>query len=161
MLDLNLHVNGKSARAACHPDDSLLHVLRNHLDLKGTRFGCGLEQCGSCTVLVDGTPRYACTMLAGDAAGSRVTTIEGLVDDADGRLHLLQETFLEEQAGQCGYCLSGMIVRAKALLDANPCPTRADIVEALDGNLCRCGTHLRILRAVERAARKLGERCGT
>ncbi|MEM7407622.1 MAG: (2Fe-2S)-binding protein [Pseudomonadota bacterium] len=158
MLELDLHVNGRTARATCHQDDTLLHVLRNHLDLKGTRFGCGLEQCGACTVLIDGVPRYACTTLASEVASAHVTTVEGLSNQTDGHMHPIQEAFLEEQAGQCGYCLAGMIVRVKALLDDNPAPSRTDIAAALDGNLCRCGTHLRILRAVERAARALGAR---
>jgi nicotinate dehydrogenase subunit A len=124
----------------------LLDVLRNELDLKGSRYGCGLEQCGSCMVLVDGAPVYACSQEVGSISGKRVTTVEGLAG------HPLVQAFLDEQAGQCGYCLSGILISAKALLDRNPTPTRADIVAALDVHLCRCGTHFRILRAVERAA---------
>jgi nicotinate dehydrogenase subunit A len=129
---------------------SLLEVLRNHLGLMGTRYGCGLEQCGSCTVLIDGQPAFACTREAGTVAGRSVTTIEGL--GTPDNLHPLQQAFLDEQAGQCGYCLSGIILSAKALLDRNPHPSRRHIVEALDRHLCRCGTHQRIIRAVERAA---------
>jgi nicotinate dehydrogenase subunit A len=131
---------------------SLLETLRNHLGLMGTRYGCGLEQCGACTVLIDGQPAFACTRETGTVAGRTVTTIEGL-GTAD-RLHPLQQAFLDEQAGQCGYCLSGIILSAKALLDRHPKPTRTQIVEALDRHLCRCGTHQRIIRAVERAAER-------
>ena len=129
---------------------TLLEVLRNHLGLMGTRYGCGLEQCGCCTVLVDGEPAYACTREVGTVAGRAVTTVEGL--GSATAMHPLQQAFVDEQAGQCGYCLSGIIVSAKALLDRNPRPSRADIVTALDRHLCRCGTHQRIIRAVQRAA---------
>jgi len=115
----------------------------------GTRYGCGLEQCGACTVLVDGEPVFACTRETGTVAGRSVTTIEGL--GTPDKLHPLQQAFLDEQAGQCGYCLSGIILSAKALLDSNPKPSRAQIVEALDRHLCRCGTHQRSIRAVEGA----------
>jgi nicotinate dehydrogenase subunit A len=118
--------------------------------LFGTRYGCGLEQCGCCMVLVDGQPTYSCTREVGTVAGKAVTTIEGV--GSPGKLHPLQQAFLDEQAGQCGYCLSGIIVSAKALLDRNASPSRADIVAALDSHLCRCGAHQRIVRAVERAA---------
>ena len=148
---LTLTINGSARVAASAPDTPLLLVLRNELGLTGVRYGCGLEQCGACMVLVDGRPTYSCTMQVQDAAGKSIETVEGLAD-ADGKLHPLQQAFLDEQAGQCGYCLSGILVSAKALLDANPRPTRAQIVEALDKHLCRCGTHTRILRAVERAA---------
>ena len=131
----------------------LLDVLRNQLDLKGTRYGCGLEQCGSCMVLLDGEPIYACSREIGTVAGRSITTIEGLGSAAQP--HPLQQAFLDEQAGQCGYCLSGIVISAKALLDRNPSPTRADIVAALDKHLCRCGAHPRILRAVEKAAAML------
>jgi nicotinate dehydrogenase subunit A len=149
-LGIAFTVNG-SARSADVPDGTtLLEVLRNHLGLMGTRYGCGLEQCGACMVLVDGQPAYACTREAGTVAGRSVMTIEGI--GSTDKLHPLQQAFLDEQAGQCGYCLSGIIVSAKALLDRNPKPTRSDIVEALDKHLCRCGAHQRIIRAVERAA---------
>jgi nicotinate dehydrogenase subunit A len=131
----------------------LLDVLRNYLELKGSRYGCGLEQCGACMVLVDDEPVYSCTREAGTVAGRKVTTIEGL--SAEGRLHPLQQALLDEQAGQCAYCLSGVIISAKALLDRNPSPTRSEIAAALDKNLCRCGVHVRILRAVEKAAAML------
>lgn len=151
-MSIELNVNDKSVTVAVTETTPLLHVLRNLLDLKGARYGCGLEQCGSCMVLVDGEPVYACTREIGTLAGRRIATIESL-----GGTHPLQTAFLEEQAGQCAYCLSGIILSAKALLDRNPSPTRADIVEALDKHLCRCGAHPRILRAVENAAAMLRE----
>ena len=128
-------------------------MLRNQLDLKGARYGCGLEQCGSCMVLLDGEPIYACSREVGTVAGRSVTTIEGLGTAVQP--HPLQQAFLDRPAGQCGYCLSGIVISAKALLDRNPAPTRADIATALDKNLCRCGAHPRILRAVEKAAAML------
>lgn len=146
-------VNGRDVSLSVAEDVPLLDVLRNQLDLKGSRYGCGLEQCGACMVLVDDEPVYSCTREVGSVAGRKVTTIEGL--GADGRLHPLQLAFLDEQAGQCAYCLSGIIISAKALLDRNPSPTRAEIAAALDKNLCRCGVHARILRAVEKAAATL------
>jgi nicotinate dehydrogenase subunit A len=152
-LDITLTVNGEARRVEAAETMSLLEVLRNHLGLMGTRYGCGLEQCGCCTVLVDGAPAYACTREVGTVAGRTVTTIEGLGSATD--MHPLQQAFVDEQAGQCGYCLSGIIVSAKALLDHNPRPSRADIVAALDRHLCRCGTHQRIIRAVQRAAETL------
>jgi nicotinate dehydrogenase subunit A len=151
--DIVLNVNGKPVSVAAEDTTPLLDVLRNQLDLRGTRYGCGLEQCGSCMVLLDGEPIYACSREIGTVAGRSVTTIEGIGSVA--RPHPLQRAFLDEQAGQCGYCLSGILMSAKALLDRNPAPTRADIVTALDKHLCRCGAHLRILRAVERAAAEL------
>jgi nicotinate dehydrogenase subunit A len=150
-----LQVNGKAVSVAAEATTPLLDVLRNELDLKGSRYGCGLEQCGSCMVLLDGEPVYACSREIGTLAGRSVTTIEGL-GSAD-RPHPLQQAFLDEQAGQCGYCLSGILMSAKALLDRNPSPTHADIVAALDKHLCRCGAHQRILRAVAKAAAALRE----
>jgi nicotinate dehydrogenase subunit A len=146
-----LQINGAARQVSASADTPLLSVLRNDLGMTGARFGCGLEQCGACMVLIDGTPSYACTTQTGDLAGRSIETVEGMTT-ADGALHPLQQAFLDEQAGQCGYCLSGILISAKALLDANPRPTRADIVEALDKHLCRCGAYTRILRAVERAA---------
>ena len=144
-------VNGKRVSVTPSIDDTpLLDVLRNTLGLMGTRFGCGLEQCGCCMVLIDGQPEKSCAKPVWSVAGKSVTTIEGL--GSSETPHPLQQAFLDEQAGQCGYCLSGIIVSAKALLDANPSPTRAEIAAALDGNICRCGSHNRILRAVEKAA---------
>ena len=149
-LAVAFKVNGRASSVEVPETTSLLETLRNHLGLMGTRYGCGLEQCGACMVLVDGQPVHACTREVGTVAGKAVTTIEGLGSEA--KLHPLQQAFLDEQAGQCGYCLSGILISAKALLDKNPKPSRSDIVAALDKHLCRCGSHIRILRAVERAA---------
>jgi nicotinate dehydrogenase subunit A len=146
-MSIAFSVNGNSVSVAVPETTPLLDVLRNHLGLKGTRYGCGLEQCGSCMVLVDGEPVFACSRETGTIAGRQITTIEGL-----GGAHPLQRAFIDEQAGQCGYCLSGIILSAKALLDRNPAPSRAEIVVALDRHLCRCGAHPRILRAVDKAA---------
>jgi len=151
-MRIELTVNGTACEVSAPPNTPLLDVLRNRLNLKGTRFGCGLAQCGACMVLVDGEPVYACTREIGTLAGAQITTVEAL----DG--HPLRAAFLAEQAGQCGYCLSGILMSAKALLDRNPSPSRADIVAALDRHLCRCGTQWRIIRAVERAAALLSER---
>jgi nicotinate dehydrogenase subunit A len=147
-------VNGKPVSVALDNEETpLLNVLRNELGLMGTRFGCGLEQCGSCMVLIDGKPEKSCGRPVWAIAGKTVTTVEGL--GTRERPHPLQQAFLDEQAGQCGYCLSGILISAKALLDSNPSPTRAEIAEALDGNICRCGAHNRILRAVAKAATML------
>lgn len=152
-MPIQLTVNGTQHSIDTAETTPLLDVLRNQLDLKGARYGCGLEQCGSCLVLVDGEPVYACAREIGTLAGRAVTTIEGL--GTAEHPHPLQQAFLDHQAGQCGYCLSGIILSAKALLDRTPSPTRAQIVEALDKHLCRCGAHPRILRAVEQAAAAL------
>jgi len=151
-MGITFTVNGSVREADLPETTTLLETLRNHLGLVGTRYGCGLEQCGACMVLIDGDPVHACTREIGTVAGKYVTTIEGM-GGAD-ELHPLQQAFLDEQAGQCGYCLSGIIVSAKALLDRNPSPTRAEIVAALDRHLCRCGAHQRIIRAIERAGRR-------
>jgi nicotinate dehydrogenase subunit A len=144
-------VNGKAVSVSLDNEESpLLDVLRNSLGLKGTRFGCGLEQCGCCMVLIDGAPEKCCTKPVWSVVGKEIVTVEGLGDAA--RPHPLQQAFLDAQAGQCGYCLAGILVSAKALLDKNPKPSRAEIAQALDGNICRCGSHNRILRAVEKAA---------
>jgi nicotinate dehydrogenase subunit A len=148
-----LQVNGQQVSVAADAATPLLDVLRNQLELKGSRYGCGLEQCGSCIVLVDGEPVYACSREIGTVAGRNVTTIEGIGSVAQP--HPLQQAFLDEQAGQCGYCLSGILMSAKALLDRNASPSRAEIIAALDKHLCRCGAHPRILRAVEKAAATL------
>ena len=151
-----LDVNGRRHNVAADPETPLLYVLRNELRLKGARFGCGLGQCGACAVLVDGKPVQSCDLPVSAAAGKSIITIEGLV--ADGKLHPLQQAFITEQAAQCGYCLSGIVMTAKALLEANPRPTEAEIRTALKGNLCRCGTHQRILRAIRRAAQEMEKR---
>ena len=152
-MDIAFTVNGTKQRVDVLETATLLDVLRNRLGLMGTRYGCGLEQCGSCVVLVDGQPTHACTREVGTVAGRAVATVEGL--GTAEKPHPIQQAFLDEQAGQCGYCLSGIVMSTKALLDRNPDPSRADIVAALDGHLCRCGAHQRILRAVERAAASL------
>jgi nicotinate dehydrogenase subunit A len=152
-LAIQLTVNGRAHAVAAEPETALLYVLRNDLKLKGARFGCGMGQCGACTVLVDGKPVQSCDFPLSAAAGKQVTTVEGLA--RDGKLHPLQQAFVEEQAAQCGYCATGIIMVVKALLDANPRPTEAQIRSALKGNLCRCGTHHRILRAIQRAAAQM------
>ena len=151
--DLTITVNGKPHRVQATPDTPLLYVLRNELGLNGPQFGCGLEQCGACTVMLGSKAVQSCKMPVADATGGVITTLEGLM--TDGELHPVQRAFIEEQAAQCGYCINGMIMTTAALLWKNPHPSDAQIREALDGNLCRCGTHLRIMRAVKRAAELL------
>jgi nicotinate dehydrogenase subunit A len=144
-------VNGKAVSVSPDNNDTpLLNVLRNELGLMGTRFGCGLEQCGCCMVLIDGAPEKCCTKPVSSVAGKKVITVEGM--GTPERPHPLQQAFIDEQAGQCGYCLAGILISAKALLEKNPSPTRTEIALALDGNICRCGSHNRIMRAVEKAA---------
>jgi nicotinate dehydrogenase subunit A len=152
---IDLTLNGKPARVEGEAGATLLEALRGDLGLMGARYGCGLGQCGACTVLVDGRPANACAVEAASVAGKSVTTVEGL--GTLERPHPLQTAFLELQAGQCGYCLSGILVSAKALLDANPDPSRAEVATALNGHLCRCGVHNRILDAVALAASRLRE----
>ncbi len=152
-MTTTIDVNGTRHAVAADPETPLLYVLRNDLKLKGARFGCGLGMCGACTVLVDGKPVQSCDFPLSAAVGKSVTTVEGL--SADGKLHPLQQAFVDEQAAQCGYCITGIIMAAKALLDANPRPSDAQIRTALKGNLCRCGTHQRILRAIHRAAQAM------
>jgi len=148
-MSIELTVNGRAVSVPVAGDTPLLDVLRNHLDLKGSRYGCGLEQCGSCMVLIDGKAEYSCARELATVAGKRIETVESLGS------HPLRQAFLDEQAGQCGYCLSGILMSAKALLDRNQNPSRTDIVAALDPHLCRCGAHPRILRAVAKAAAAL------
>jgi nicotinate dehydrogenase subunit A len=155
MQSTSLTVNGNPVNVTADADTPLLDVLRNHLGLMGTKFGCGQEQCGCCMVLVDGRPEKSCGKALSTMAGKAILTIEGL--GTPQRPHPLQQAFLDEQAGQCGYCLAGILISAKALLDHNPAPSRPEIAAALDDNICRCGSHVRILRAVERAARLLRE----
>jgi nicotinate dehydrogenase subunit A len=142
-------VNGKQHEVAAAPDTPLLYVLRNELELNGPKFGCGLAQCGACTVHIDGKPARSCSVPVSAVKG-KVTTIEGL--GTPEKPHPLQAAFVAEQAAQCGYCINGMIMTASAFLAQNPKPSEAQIRKALDGNLCRCGTHMRILRAVRKAA---------
>ena len=154
-MTIAINVNGRRHDVSAEPETPLLYVLRNDLHLKGARFGCGVGQCGACTVLVEGRPVQSCDFPLSAAQGRAVTTVEGLVED--GRPHALQRAFIVEQAAQCGYCATGIIMAAKALLDANPRPSDAEIRSALKGNLCRCGTHQRILRAIRRAADELAK----
>jgi aerobic-type carbon monoxide dehydrogenase small subunit (CoxS/CutS family) len=149
-MSVTLTVNGRQHMLDIDPSTPLLYVLRDDLELNGAKFGCGLAQCGSCTVLVDGVAAFSCLMPASAAQGKQVTTVEGLASgEGPGRV---PQAFIDEQAAQCGYCIAGMIMRAEALLRATPKPTEAEIREAMHPNLCRCGTHMRILRAVRRAA---------
>ena len=150
MARVSLTVNGKRHSLDVPPDMPLLYALRNDLELNGPKFGCGLAQCGACTVILDGAAIRSCVTLATAANNRTVTTLEGL--GSSKKMHPIQQAFVDEQALQCGYCGNGMIMSTKALLDKNPKPTDAQIKEALAGNLCRCGTHVRILRAVKRAS---------
>jgi nicotinate dehydrogenase subunit A len=151
MAKFELNVNGKAATVtADDPQMPLLYALRNDLDLHGPRFGCGLGQCGACTVHVDGKAVRSCQTPIGNVAGKRILTLEGLGTPA--KPHPLQQAFIDEQAVQCGYCVNGMIMQAKALLDSTKRPSEGQIREALKYNLCRCGTHVRIVRAIKRAS---------
>jgi nicotinate dehydrogenase subunit A len=152
-MAVTLTVNGQRRTVRAAPDTPLLYVLRNDLELDAAKFGCGLAQCGACTVLIDGKPVRSCVTPVAAAAKAQVTTIEGL--GTLERLHPLQRAFIEEQACQCGYCGNGMVMSAKALLDRNPGPSELEIKRALDGHLCRCASHNRIVRAVQRAAREM------
>jgi nicotinate dehydrogenase subunit A len=149
-MAITLSVNGKPRVSNAAPATPLLYVLRNDFELNAAKYGCGAAQCGACTVLVDDKPVRSCVTPLSTVGKANVTTLEGL--GTQDKLHALQKAFIDEQAAQCGYCIPGMIMSAKALLDANPKPTDADIIEALSGNLCRCGTHNRIVRAIKRAA---------
>ena len=153
-MPISLKVNGASRSVPAEPDTPLLYVLRNDLSLNGAKFGCGLAQCGACTVLVNGQAVRSCVTSVGSLGASEVITIEGL--GTIDKPHALQRAFMTEQAAQCGYCINGMIMTAKALLDHSPKPTERDVREALAGNLCRCGTHNRIVRAILRAADEIG-----
>ncbi len=151
MATYSLTVNGRARSVeSADPDQPLLYVLRNGLDLTGPKFGCGLGQCGACTVIIEGEATRSCQMTVAAAAGRSVTTIEGL--GTPDKLHAIQAAFVEEQAAQCGYCANGMVMTSAALLEKTPQPSLDEIKEALAGNLCRCGTHHRILRAVMRAS---------
>ncbi len=150
---ITISVNGTSHTLSLAPETPLLYVLRNDLELNGAKFGCGLAQCGACTVIADGAPIRSCVTPLGDAAGREITTIEGL--GTVERPHPLQKAFIELQAAQCGYCINGMVMSAKALLDQSPRASDAEIRDALAGNLCRCGTHTRILRAIEKAQKEM------
>jgi nicotinate dehydrogenase subunit A len=154
-MTISLRVNGSQRSVPADADTPLLYVLRNDLELNGAKFGCGLAQCGVCTVLLDGRAVRSCVTEIGTVGEAEITTIEGLgtVD----KPHPLQQAFIDAQAVQCGYCINGMIMTAKDLLDQNPHPTAAEVREALAQNLCRCGTHNRIVRAVLRAAQTMGK----
>jgi nicotinate dehydrogenase subunit A len=149
-MAISITVNGRTQAVAADGETPLLYILRNDLKLKGARFGCGLGACGACTVVIDGKAVQSCDISLAAAAGKSITTIEGI--GSVGRMHALQSAFVAEQAAQCGYCTSGIIMTAYALLARNAHPSEAEIRTALDGNICRCGTHARILRAVKRAA---------
>ena len=153
---IQLEVNGKRYAVQCDPETPLLSALRDELGLTGTKYGCGEGQCGACTVLLSGTPRRSCQIPVSAAAAKPITTIEGL--EKDGRLHPVQQAFLDAEAFQCAYCTSGMILSSVGLLSTNPNPSSADIVQSLQGNICRCGTHPRILDAVHQAAKAMRER---
>jgi nicotinate dehydrogenase subunit A len=149
-MAITVSVNGKPRTSNAAPTTPLLYVLRNDFELNAAKYGCGAAHCGACTVLVDDKPVRSCVTPVSSVGKANVTTLEGL--GTTDKLHALQKAFIDEQAAQCGYCIPGIIMSAKALLDANPKPSDADIVEALAGNLCRCGTHNRIVRAIKRAA---------
>lgn len=152
---LKLSVNGREREIRAEGNTPLLYVLRNDLGLNGPQFGCGLGQCGACTVLIDGEAVHSCNLPVSRCVGRQITTLEGIGNG--GKLHPVQRAFLELQAAQCGYCSNGMIMATVALLRRNPRPEEPEIRGALEGNLCRCGSHLRILRAAERAAELLRE----
>jgi aerobic-type carbon monoxide dehydrogenase small subunit (CoxS/CutS family) len=154
-----LNINGSVQRVDVDPERSLLGVLRDELDLTGAKYGCGEGRCGACTVLVEGQPVRSCTARVGAVAGKPITTIEGL--EQDGRLHPLQQAFLDAGAMQCGYCTSGMIMAGVGLLAQNQDPTPPDVVRAMDGNVCRCGTYPRILTAIRKAAEAMQTKGGT
>ena len=149
-MTFRLLVNGTEHRVDAPEDESLLYVLRDHLQLTGSKYGCGEGQCGACTVLLDGSPVRSCRIHASTVSGKKISTIEGLAR-AD-ELHPVQQAFLDLEAFQCGYCTPGMVLCAAALLDRTPNPTREQIIQRMDGNICRCGTYPRIIEAVERAA---------
>jgi nicotinate dehydrogenase subunit A len=147
-----LSVNGRNHEVTADSDTPLLYVLRDNLELKGPRFGCGLGQCGACTVIIDGDAVRSCVYPASAAQGHKITTLEGL--GTSEHPDPLQKAFIEEQAVQCGYCINGMIMTAKALLQSNPHPSEEQIKQALAANLCRCGTHMRIVKAIQRASKE-------
>jgi aerobic-type carbon monoxide dehydrogenase small subunit (CoxS/CutS family) len=150
---ISFQLNGKKTEALIDPKDTLLWVLRNHFELTGTKFGCGMGFCGSCTVLIDNEPVRSCTLSVGDVAGKSVVTIEGLA--IDGKLHPVQKAFVEHDALQCGFCTPGMIMNATGLLIKNPDPSVKQIKEGMEDNLCRCAAHVRIVDAVQSAAKEM------
>lgn len=152
-MKIDLLVNGRSHSVDVNPDSKLLWVLRDELKLSGTKYGCGIASCGACMVHIDGRSAYACQLPASAVAGKAITTIEGL---AAGKRHPLQQAWIDEQVPQCGYCQSGQLMRAAELLENNPQPSRDEIVEHMNTNLCRCGTYPRIIRAIQRIASNNG-----
>ena len=155
-MNIQLTLNGRAIEIDCEPADTLAEVLRNQLNLNGTKVSCEVQVCGACTVLVENLPVSACTYLAYEARGKSVTTIEGL-ENADGTLHPLQQAFIDEFAFQCGYCTPGMIMSAKSLLDENPRPTRDEIIHYMDGNICRCTGYVPIVAAIQRASEAMAK----
>ena len=150
MSSLVLNVNGSERQVDAPPEEPLLYVLRNHLQLTGTKYGCGEGQCGACTVLLDGRPARSCRTPVSQAVGKKILTIEGL--EQNGKLHPVQTAFLDQEAFQCGYCTSGMIMSAVALVSTNASPSEDDIVRQMNGNVCRCGTYARIMAAIRQVA---------
>jgi nicotinate dehydrogenase subunit A len=150
-----LSVNGRAYTIDADPRESLLSVLRDRLDLTGSKYGCGEGQCGACTVLIDGSPRHSCITQVGSVGQKKITTIEGLAQG--DRLHPVQQAFIDEGAMQCAYCTSGMIMTAVAFLNSNDNPSAAEIVQTMEGNICRCGTHTRIVAAIQKAAKAVKE----
>lgn len=150
-MSVTLKINGREQAVVADPSTPLLYVLRDELGLHGAKYGCGLGQCGACTVQIDGKAAFSCLAPIAALEGRRITTVEGL--SVDGAMSPLQQAFIDEQAAQCGYCIAGMIMRAQALLETNPHPTEAQIRSHMQPNLCRCGTHMRILRAIRRVAK--------
>lgn len=154
MAEITLNINGADHHVSAADDEMLLYLLRDRLNLTGTKYGCGEGQCGACTVLLDGRPARSCHTRASAAAGRKIRTIEGL--ESNGRLHPVQQAFLDEEAFQCSYCTPGMIMSAVGLLSSNPKPSDDEIIRGMNGNICRCGTYGRIVAAIRRAAGNAG-----
>ena len=150
----HLNINGSKSKIETEADTPLLYVLRDYLELNGPKFGCGLAQCGSCNILINGTASTSCMLPISAIGDAEITTLEGLVSD-EGKLHAVQQVFINEQATQCGYCLNGMVMTTISLLNKDPSPDDVEIINALEGNLCRCGSHTRIIKAVKTAAKSL------
>ena len=153
---ISFKLNGKPVSVAVEGDESLLTVIRTYLDKTGTKYGCGMGECGACTVIMDNETVRSCMLMVEDVAGKEITTIEGL--SVDENLHPIQEAFVEHDAMQCGFCTSGMIMTAEGLLNSNPNPTREEIIEGMDDNLCRCGSYNRIVDAIETASNKINKK---
>ena len=153
---ISFKLNGKPVSVVVEGDESLLTVIRTNLDQTGTKYGCGIGECGACTVMMDNETVRSCMLLVEDVAGKEITTIEGL--SVDENLHPIQEAFVEHDAMQCGFCTSGMIMTAEGLLNSNPNPTRTEIIEGMDANLCRCGSYNRIVDAIQTAAEEMNKK---